>query len=293
MRVGIPHRGGTLAFHAFNEDFPAMVSASAFWNPQKQAFVIPEASDLYELDWALDSAGFTAVKGWQAKGRQNGIAGIFPWGLHEYVEAASLLNPSWWSCPDLCNEKQVAANSEEVRYRVRVTATLLEATLRICYEWQNELARTCNSTVVQNLLKPPVPIIQGWSRDSYMESLDLTMQVWSRWEPWLAPPALIGLGSVCRRDTDHPEHGLYAILNSLEGHIPKGSRLHLFGVKGTSLGTVSRLPWVASVDSMAWDMSSRFAALKEGRSNSMAHRRSEMSRWMSAAMFKIAESVSA
>ena len=28
MRVGVPHRGGKLAFHAFNEGFSAMVSAS-------------------------------------------------------------------------------------------------------------------------------------------------------------------------------------------------------------------------------------------------------------------------
>ena len=97
MRVGVPHRGGKLAFHAFNEGFSAMVSASAFWNPAKSVFVIPEASDLYEIDWALDSAGFTAVKGWQAKGTQPGMAGIYPWSLAAYVEAASLLRPSWWS----------------------------------------------------------------------------------------------------------------------------------------------------------------------------------------------------
>lgn len=117
MRVGVPHRGGKLAFHAFNEGFSAMVSASAFWNPARSVFVIPEASDLYEIDWALDSAGFTAVKGWQAKGTQPGMAGIYPWSLAAYVEAASLLRPSWWSAPDLCNEMQVAANPDEVRHR--------------------------------------------------------------------------------------------------------------------------------------------------------------------------------
>ena len=34
MRVGIPHRGGRLAFHAFNEGYAAMVSASAFWSSE-------------------------------------------------------------------------------------------------------------------------------------------------------------------------------------------------------------------------------------------------------------------
>ncbi|MBR3258833.1 MAG: hypothetical protein IKF96_07580, partial [Eggerthellaceae bacterium] len=107
-------------------------------------------------------------------GTQPGMAGIYPWSLAAYVEAASLLRPSWWSAPDLCNEMQVAANPDEVRHRINVTATLLEGTLQIIYEWQNELARTCNSTVVQDLVRPPVPIIQGWTRDSYLYSLDLT-----------------------------------------------------------------------------------------------------------------------
>ncbi|MBA9851983.1 hypothetical protein DEE93_18050, partial [Ralstonia pickettii] len=30
-RVGIPHRSGKLVFHAFNEGYPVMVSANAFW----------------------------------------------------------------------------------------------------------------------------------------------------------------------------------------------------------------------------------------------------------------------
>ncbi|WP_209938707.1 hypothetical protein [Paraburkholderia sp. LEh10] len=47
IRVGIPHRGGKLAFHAFNEDFAGMVSASAFWNPKTGRFRIPEQRGLY------------------------------------------------------------------------------------------------------------------------------------------------------------------------------------------------------------------------------------------------------
>ncbi len=41
MRVGIPHRGGRLAFHAFNEGYAAMVSASAFWSHSAGAFRLP------------------------------------------------------------------------------------------------------------------------------------------------------------------------------------------------------------------------------------------------------------
>ncbi len=64
MRVGIPHRGGGLAFHAFEENYPVMVSANAFWNPVTETFVIPETTDLHELDLALDSAGYQSASRW-------------------------------------------------------------------------------------------------------------------------------------------------------------------------------------------------------------------------------------
>jgi hypothetical protein len=184
----------------------------------------------------------------------------------------------------------VANSPEEVDYRVRATATLLEATLIQLYEWQNELAKTCSASMVANLLPPPVPIIQGWDVGSYQKSLDLLMQVWQRWEPWLAPPRLIGLGSVCRRTTNHPEHGLYTILQGLDGRLPTGARVHLFGVKGTALDQVKKLAWIGSFDSMAWDYGARVKAHKGGHSNTLLHRCEEMSRWMSAAAQRIAPS---
>ena len=91
IRVGIPHSGGKLAFHAFNEGFAGMVSASAsaFWNPKAGRFRIPETTDLTEIDFALDSAGFTAMRQFQLKGRQAGIAAIYPWTMEQFVELAS------------------------------------------------------------------------------------------------------------------------------------------------------------------------------------------------------------
>ena len=78
MRVGIPHRGGKLAFHAFNEGYPVMVSANAFLDAEKSCFRVPEATDLSELDVALDSAGFTAMKLWKSKGQQRAWLGYSP-----------------------------------------------------------------------------------------------------------------------------------------------------------------------------------------------------------------------
>jgi hypothetical protein len=287
MRVGVPHNGGTLASHAFNEGYDVMVSASAYWRSAQQRFVIPEFSNLWDIDFALDSAGFTAIQRWQAKGTQPGMAGIFPWGYAEYIELANTVGCSWWSQPDLCCEPAVAANQEAIDWRIRATATLLEGCMRILYAWQNELAKTSSADVVANMLRPPVPVIQGWSRSDYQRSLDLLMQVWRRWEPWVAPPVLIGVGSVCRRDLNDPEHGLWAVLDGLEGNLPTGSSVHLFGVKGQSLERLKTIPWVASVDSMAWDLGSREKARKAQLSHTMDRRCAEMTRWMRSASSKL------
>lgn len=283
MRVGIPHKGGRLAFHAFNEAYPVMVSANAFWNPVSQSFSIPEATDLTELDLALDSAGYTAMKLWQTKGTQAGMAGVFPWTYEQYVEFASLMNPAWWSQPDMCCEPEIASNQAEIDYRIDATATLLEGTLRLVYEWQNELAKTCSPDTVSSLIRPPVPVLQGWSSSDYQRSLDLMMAVWERWQPWLDVPSLIGIGSVCRRTLKHPTHGLHAILAGLEGTLPTGSRLHLFGVKGAVLSELKMLPQIGSADSMAYDFGARIKAHRTGISNTIEHRSTEMTAWMRAA----------
>ncbi|MBY0365365.1 hypothetical protein CDN99_15705 [Roseateles aquatilis] len=283
MRVGIPHRGGSLAFHAFNEEYPAMVSASAFWSARSGAFCIPRATNLYEVDFALDSAGFTAMRLWKSKGKQPGMAGVFPWTYAQYVELACSVGASWWAQPDLCCEPEIAGSEDEVDYRIRATATLLEGVLRIVYAWQNELAKTSTPGVVANLAPPPVPVIQGWTADHYLRSLDLLLQVWHRWKPWLAAPALIGVGSVCRRHLHHPNHGLLAVLGRLEGALPSGSRLHLFGVKGASLEHLKMREWIASADSMAYDDGARRQAWAQGHSNTVDHRSRAMSRWVRSA----------
>lgn len=287
MRVGVPHIGGALTSHAFEEEFPVMVSASAFWRQDKGCFKIPEHTNLHELDLALDSGGFVSGMLFKKKGKQRGIAGIYPWSLSAYVELANTMGVNWWSQPDFCVEEAIAETREEVDYRINATATMLEATLRLVYEWQNELAKMCSSTTVANMIKPCVPIVQGFTISDYQRSADMLMQVWSRWQPWLDAPTLIGVGSVCRRSVKHPVHGLNAILAGLEGLIPESSRVHCFGVKGTVLSELKMLPWVASADSMAWDFGARVKARKAGCSNTMAHRSREMSEWMQKAASRL------
>lgn len=278
MRVGVPHRGGALTFRAFNEEFPVMVSASAFWNAHARRFVIPEATNLTETRFAIDSAGYTAQARWEKLGNQPGMAGVYAWELAPYMELCALMRPDWWSAPDLCTE--TARDQVEVDRRINVTATLLEATLRQLYAWQEQLAGTCSASVVADLLRPPVPVIQGNSQESYQRSLALTLEVWQRWTPWLAMPTLIGVGSMCRRPLNHKTHGVHAIVAALEPMLPAGSGFHLFGVKGRGISRLKLNPAVVSLDSMAHDFGSRVAAHRAGRSNDMAHRADNMARWM-------------
>lgn len=288
VRVGIPEKSGKLPAHAFNQEYATMVSANAFWNAAKGQFVVPQASDLYMTDFALDSAGYSAMALWAKKGAQAGMANIYPWSYSAYLELASVLAPSWYSAPDLCVERQIARNDDEVNYRIDATATLLEGCLRMLYAWSNELAKTCPESVVRQLVRIPVPVIQGFDHSHYRRSLELTLEVWERWRPWLDAPALIGVGSVCRREVSDPEHGLLAVLNAVCRELPDGVRLHGFGVKGTALDHIKMIEQVASVDSMAFDFGARFKAFRSGVPNSAALRTSEMTAWMSSALARVA-----
>ncbi|WP_246391894.1 hypothetical protein [Paraburkholderia youngii] len=165
VRVGIPHSGGRLAYHAFNEGYAGMVSASAFWDPKTGRFRIPEATDLTEIDFALDSAGFTAMRHFQLKGRQQGIANVYPWSLEQFVELAAFSGAAWYAQPDLCCEPAIAPDQEAIDYRINATATLLEATLRVVYAWQDELSKTMSAAAVQNAVRIPVGVAQGWTVD--------------------------------------------------------------------------------------------------------------------------------
>ncbi|MGF6440291.1 DUF7221 family queuine tRNA-ribosyltransferase-like protein [Paraburkholderia youngii] len=285
MRTGIPHRGGKLASHAFESGYPAMVSANAFFNQKTGCFDIPEHSPLQDVDVALDSAGFVAMMLFKSKGTQAGVGSIYPWTYAAYLELAFMLRPTWYSSMDLCCEPEATNGGIDTDWRIRATATMLEGLLQIIERWQEAYAMEgVRSTTIAHDLRPPVPICQGWELDDYLKSLDLTMQVWDR-HSWLAPPTLMGLGSVCRRDLHHPKYGLFAILDGLEGRLPKGTKLHLFGVKGAALKRIKMYShMVASADSMAWDFSARQEAFQQGISNDMAHRAGKMDAWMANAI---------
>lgn len=271
MRVGMPKHGGKLCFAAFNHDLPLLVSASAFWETRKQCFVIPDFTDLQECDWALDSAGFTAMLRWKHQGKQPGMLGIYPWSLEDYLDLVIQMMPgAWYAQPDCCVEPELAPDHAAIEERIYNTAVLLAANLEAVRRYQE---------VGIHWLSPPVPVLQGWTRADYLLSLNYLIEAWSSYGTSFAAPVLVGMGSMCRRDPDDSEFGILAILDAVLPRLPRDMRLHLFGVKGNVMARLADIPQIASFDSMAWDFGARRDAFRGGYSNTNEHRIRAMVDW--------------
>lgn len=96
---------------------------------------------------------------------------------------------------------------------------------------------------------PILGVIQGWYADEYARCAEEMFG--GHW------PAVVGVGSVCRRQIHGPD-GVLAIVRALDQVMPAESQLHLFGVKSGALAALAPYSHrVASVDSMAWDAAVR------------------------------------
>ena len=250
IRVGLPYPSeGPLYRAAQDVSAPILISAGSLYKPNRGGFQ-PVGIAAYGCGAALDSAGFVAMKQggyrwtvdeyveWVAFGRaSNGLgasdraedlAGIFPW--------------SWWSAMDYCCEPEIAADREEVERRIAKTVESLEETLESVDYYRDEEGASW--------LPDPLPILQGRTPADYVAcAKEIERVLRARGRDGL--PALVGVGSVCRRDLHGPE-GLLPVLAALDEVLPEGVRLHLFGVKGSALDHVQG-DRVGSIDSMAWD----------------------------------------
>ena len=175
--------------------------------------------------WALDSAGFVAMTTY----------GDYDWSVEEYVRLAAAYAPNllWWAQMDACCEPEVAGDPRTVR-------------LRQCYTL--DLLARCEREARDLGIPGPMPVLQGWTVADYV---------------WHAKSlgncrgyTMVGVGSMCRRDTEGPE-GLLAVVEALDRVLDEHVRLHLFGVKSTALESLAAHPRVASVDSNAWDLAAR------------------------------------
>src|SRR3546814_10883763 len=75
---------------------------------------------------------------------------------------------------------------------------------------------------------------------------------------------------MCRRPIHGPE-GLVAVVDHLDQILPRGKRLHLFGVKGEALPYLTGFAHrIASIESQAYGVSARISARRQGRSKTIS-----------------------
>jgi hypothetical protein len=255
IRVGIPSPSGPFLGACLDRETPVLVSANSLWNDATGEF--RDAGAYGDLDWALDSGGFVAMARY----------GRYRWPMEEYVAFAWQHQPTWYSQMDFCCEPEIAGNSAAVQERVWNTVDSLIA-MRQC-------VRRMNSALGGAVpAADPVPVLQGWKPQDYVQCVNLMSA--GALDEW---PALVGVGSVCRRQMSGPD-GLMAVLDAIDAALPKHVRLHLFGVKGQALRELGGWDRIASVDSMAWSYNARRVAFDAKVGKTRALEVQEMARWL-------------
>ncbi len=174
--------------------------------------------------------------------------------LGDYVDFAGQLKPTWWAAPDYCCEPEIAGDRSEVLERVKRTAFKLD--------W-------CRQVAADRGVAPPMPVLQGWLPSDYLLCAEMMPEL----------PALVGVGSVCRRSLSG-EAGIIKVVTTLGRHLPPHVGLHLFGVKGSAIGALAGHPRIHSIDSAAWDFAARRERERNGvRSATVDYRSGYMRRW--------------
>ena len=238
---------------------PVLVSANSCFSHKRRAFrqVSPT---LMDLDVALDSAGFVAMRHY----------GRYPWSIAQYVEFALMNGFTWWSQMDCCVEPEVAGDRDTVIARIHATSQMLH----LCREEAAAWLALCPE--FEPFSSAPMPILQGWQPDDYRLSAELSNEVLGG--VW---PDMVGVGSVCRRHLKG-QHGLWRVLHEIDLVLPAHVKLHLFGVKGPALKELADHPRVVSTDSMAFELHARIEANKTKVSKTVAYRMAALERWIAA-----------
>lgn len=175
-------------------------------------------------DWALDSGGFSELS----------LYDTWRTTSAEYVAAvrryATEIGRLAWAAPQdwMCEPHMLAKTGLTVAEHQRLTVDNL-LTLR---------------TLAPDL--PFVPVLQGWDVDDYLHHAD----AYDRAGINLTTEAVVGLGSVCRRQhTGEVEH------LACELHARGVRELHGFGFKIQGLARAGHL--LGSADSMSWSYEAR------------------------------------
>jgi hypothetical protein len=177
--------------------------------------------------WVLDSGGFTELHKY---GKWEMSVATYAETVNRYIDEIGMLE---WAAPQdwMCEVSALKATGLSVKdHQVKTVRNFLE---------------------LRNILGPIlVPVLQGWSRDSYLECVDM----YEREGVDLSKEAVIGLGSVCRRNADTE---ITEIIESLQP-----LNLHGFGIKGAAYKRNKHL--LTSADSMAWSFWARHEPPLEG-----------------------------
>ncbi len=253
IRVGVEGNRRLLLDRCHELGAPILVSANSLFKRGKFTGYKAYAGH----DTALDSGGFVAMKKY----------GGYRWSVEQYVALAKDMRPTWWAQMDFCCEPEIAPDRATIWKRIDLTA----AHLNECQSF----ARLTDTTL-------PMPVLQGWMPEDYCVGpiYDAAFQ-------W---PALVGIGSVCRRQVKGPD-GILSVVNALDRKVPRHVQFHLFGVKSTALESLlENFPHrIASVDSMAWNMASRWEAYHDGVTRDEAHRTRHMEEWYKRQIVRLAK----
>jgi len=191
---------------------------------------LPRAS----APWALDSGGFTELQ----------MFGEWRISSVEYVRVVRRFNEEIgrleWAAPQDWMCEPIVINGGVVKARVRGGAIVFAGTKLSVAEHQR---RTIDNFLQLRDLAPEIPwapVIQGWAVADYWRHVD----DYGRAGVDLATEAVVGVGSVCRRQATTTA---YLIFSSLAD---AGLRLHGFGVKSAGLNLFANR--LTSADSLAW-----------------------------------------
>jgi hypothetical protein len=265
--VGLPHLSrGAILDRAKALQVPALISANCLsrWSDapgwrQWQGWRLGQLANAHGLaSLDLDSAGFVATRAY----------GGFPWSIEAYMDLAEAFPFRRIASLDYCTEHEIAGDREEVLDRVSRTI---------------RANRDCLAqAATRGLLDRFMPVIQGRRREDYERCVEA---LWSM----LVPGAVIGVGSMCRREIAGPE-GVVAIFEHLVRVLPQEVRLHGFGIKGTALAHLTPLGHrIASIDSQAYGVAARREALRRGIAKTDGLVADHLERWLGAQHARLRE----
>lgn len=173
--------------------------------------------------WALDSNGFSELSiygEWRIRPSQY-IA-----SARRYRDEIGLMEwaaPQDWMCEPFILEKTRSTVASHQRRTCRSVMGLRESAPDV----------------------PWIPVLQGWKLDDYKRHVDL----YAQYRMDLTREPLVGLGSVCRRQSTPEIAEIVRTLAKL------GIRLHGFGFKVGGVRAVGE--YLASCDSLAWSFQAR------------------------------------